>query len=323
MDDVLAQLRAAGEATRLRILTALQDTELNVGDLCRVLGQSQPRVSRHLKLLQEAGLIVRAAEGASAYFRLTDQSDSRRLLDVVFERIDASAPQVVADRAAIDQIRAERADAARRYFDDIAAEWDRIRPMHVADEDVEAALLAQVADRHLDCVVDIGTGTGRMLELFAPHTERGIGIDTSAAMLRNARAHLDGPEFAHLSVRSGDATALDLEAGTVDLVVLHHVLHFVEEPADVLREAGRVLRPDGMILVVDFARHELESLRREFAHRHLGFDHDQLDAWCAAAGLAVEHVEEFVPGESPALGVRLWRATPTPLTHATTSGSTA
>ena len=323
MDDLLAELRAAGEPTRLRILLALRETELNVGELCGVLDQSQPRVSRHLKLLLEAGLVTRATEGTSAYFRLTDDPPTRALIDALFARADADPSAIAADRAAIDQIRARREDAARHYFDEIAADWDRIRPMHVADEDVEAALLSEIADRDVQLLVDIGTGTGRMLELLAPQVDRAIGIDTSISMLRGARAHLDGPGFEHCTVRLGDATALDLPAATADLVVLHHVLHFVEDPEAVLREAARITSADGEILIVDFARHQVEALRSDFAHRHLGFDDEHMLDLAHGAGLSVRAADVFTPThtDGPALPVHLWRATPLATNQPTPIGS--
>ena len=311
MDDLLAALRAAGEPTRLRILLALRETELNVGELCTVLEQSQPRVSRHLKLLVEAGLVSRTTEGTSAYFRLTDDAATRRLIDAMFERVDHDADDVVADRAAIDTVRAEREAIARHYFDEIAADWDRIRPMHVADEDVEAALLTVVQGRDVDLLVDIGTGTGRILELFAPHVERAIGIDTSISMLRGARAHLDGPGFEHCTVRLSDATDLDIATASADLVVLHHMLHFVEDPQAVLREVARITGPGGIVVIVDFAQHHVEALRRDYSHRHLGFSTNHLAELGRGVGLHVESIDVFVPDTTgPSLAVHLWQATP-------------
>lgn len=311
MDDLLAALRAAGEPTRLRILLALRETELNVGEVCAVLDQSQPRVSRHLKLLVEAELVTRTTEGTSAYFRLTDDAPTRRLLDAMFERVDLSSADLADDRAAIDEVRAGREEIARRYFDEIAADWDRIRPMHVADEDVEHALLAQIHDRDIQLLVDIGTGTGRILELFAPHVERAIGIDTSISMLRGARAHLDGPGFEHCTVRLSDATDLDLATASADLVVVHHMLHFVEDPSTVLQEAARITSPSGAILIVDFAQHQVEELRRDYSHRHLGFSTEQLTELGNTVGLDVDSVDVFIPDTvGPSLAVHLWRATP-------------
>lgn len=322
MDDLLAALRAAGEPTRLRILLALRTTELNVGEVCQVLDQSQPRISRHLKLLLEAGLVTRATEGTSAYFRLTDDQPTQGLLDAMFARVDDTTPQVIADRAAIDAVRVERERAARAYFDGVAAEWDRIRPMHVADEDVEAALLNQVDGRSVRLLVDIGTGTGRILELLAPHVDRALGIDTSVSMLRGARAHLDGPGFEHCSVRFSDATQLDIPDRTADLIVLHHVLHFVEDPIAVLDEVARITAADGEVLIVDFAQHDVEALRRDYSHRHLGFSDQQMTEFGFATDLTIETVDLFVPDASgPALPVYLWRATPISAQQPTPIGS--
>lgn len=311
MEDLLTALRAAGETTRLRALVALRSTELTVGDLCRVLEQSQPRVSRHCKLLLDAGLVQRAAESTSAFYRLTEDPVWRPLIDELLARVDLADPQVIADDGRVADVRAERAAAALDYFEEVAAEWDAIRPLHVADEDIEQAMLAALDGRRPGRLLDIGTGTGRMLELLGPHVDEAIGIDTSAAMLRAARAHLDRSEFGHCSVRLADALELDLPASTVDLVVLHHVLHFLEDPAAAIAEVARVLAPGGLVLIVDFARHEVESLRTRFAHRHLGFSTEQMTDLCVASGLHVDRVELFRPADAqPALGVHLWQATP-------------
>ena len=309
MDEILTTLRAAGESTRLRILVTLRATELSVGELCRVLGQSQPRVSRHLRLLHDAGLVDRSNEGTSAYFRRPDSARARELLDLVLARVDLDDPQVVADDAVVAEIRAERTAAAASYFERAAADWDDIRPLHVADADVETALLQALGDRRPHTMVDIGTGTGRMLELFAPRVDRAIGVDLSQSMLRAARGHLDQADLRHCTVRRGDATDLDLLTASADLVVLHHVLHFLEDPGTAIREAARVLEPGGLLLVVDFGRHGVEDLRRTHAHRHLGFDRHDVEDLTARAGLVVEAVDDFLPGSNAAIATHLWRAT--------------
>lgn len=312
--DVVTALRAAGEPTRLRVLVALRQTQLNVGELCDILDQSQPRVSRHLKLLVDAGLISRSAEGTNAYFALADRGDVAGLLAAILDRVDATSSPIAEDLAALDRIRVERARSARDYFERIAAEWEQIRPLHVADEEVEAAMLAEIDGRAVRRLVDIGTGTGRILELFGPRVEQAVGIDTSAAMLRGARAHLDEPGLEHVSVRLSDAAELELPDGHADLVVLHHVLHFVEDPGAVLAEAARITAAEGVVLIVDFGPHAVESLRRDFAHRHLGFG-DELQQFCDEAGLAIDHTIEFSASTSPTLPVRLWRASPVPVPH--------
>lgn len=308
MDEILTALRAAGESTRLRILVALRGTELSVGELCRVLDQSQPRVSRHLRILHDARLVDRSNEGTSAYFRRPDSTYSRELLDLVLTRVDLDDPQITADDAEVAAIRAERAASSAAYFERIASDWDEIRPLHVADAEVEAALLAALGDRRPHTMLDIGTGTGRMLELFAPHVDRAMGVDLSQAMLRAARGHLDHAAARHCVVRRGDALDLDLMTGSTDLVVLHHVLHFLEEPETAIREAARVLEPGGLLLIVDFGRHDVETLRNSHAHRHLGFDSRQIEAMTTRAGLEVDAVDDFLPTPSTAIATHLWRA---------------
>lgn len=309
MDDVLTALRAAGESTRLRILVALRDAELTVSELCRLLDQSQPRVSRHLRILHEAGLVSRSAEATSAYFRLSERPQLRDLVDHVLELVDVDDELVTADAHALAAIRADRTAAADAYFEAVAAQWDRIRPLHVADEEIERVLVDHLDRVPTRCLVDIGTGTGRMLELFAPRISRGIGVDTSAAMLRAARSRLDHPALSHCEVRWGDAYDLDLPTGSADVVVLHHVLHFLEDPGAALVEATRVLSPGGTLLIADFAPHELESLRTDFAHRHLGFSDTQLRHHLRRTGvdLAETTVLGATTGATP-LDVCVWRA---------------
>ena len=283
--DVVTALKAAAEPTRLRILMLLDEGELNVKDLTEILRQSQPRVSRHLKLLTEAGLIDRAREGSWVYFHIADGERGGRLARQILETVDRQDAAVARDRDRADVLKKAREAAAQTYFDAHAADWDRMRALHVAEVSVEATLRELLGEKNLDLFVDLGTGTGRMLELFADRYRHGLGFDVNHAMLAYARSKLAaaGNDKAH--VRHGDLYALPLGDGEADAVVMHQVLHFLSDPARAVAEAGRVLKPGGRLLIADFAPHELEFLRESHAHERLGFGAAQMEEWMGQAGL--------------------------------------
>ena len=300
-------LKAAGEATRLRILALLAEAELTVSDLTEILRQSQPRLSRHLRLLAEARLVERFREGAWAFYRLGEQGgiDIARTL---IARLDPEDPVIARDRERLAAVRSTRAAAAQNYFRKHAAEWDRIRKLHAADSAVEGAIKTALADKPIRALLDLGTGTGRMLELFANDIQRGLGLDLSLDMLALARNRLDRAGLKHCSVRHADIYDLALPRDSFDVVIIHQVLHFLDDSARAIREAARVLRPGGRILVVDFAPHDLEFLREEHAHLRLGFTPETVTQWLEAAGLDVLRQETFAPGPEGKIAVSLWLA---------------
>jgi ArsR family transcriptional regulator len=304
---MIASLKAAGEATRLRILALLGQAELSVKDLTAILGQSQPRISRHLKLLADAGLIDRYPEGAWVFYRLVDDGAAARLVRDLLALVDPVDAGLARDRERLAAVKREHADAAHGYFAANAGEWDTIRALHVAEDRVEAAILKGLGERHFTSLLDLGTGTGRMLELLAPLYDRAVGIDASPSMLSVARANLDAAGVGNAQVRLGDIYNLPLPRDAFDVVTIHQVLHFLDDPERALGEAARVLRPGGRMLIVDFAPHALEFLREEHAHRRLGFAADQVRQWIEARGLALERVVDL-PGPRNKLNVTMWLA---------------
>jgi len=309
--QLLSGLKAAGESTRLRLLVLLSSGELNVKDLTRFLGQSQPRISRHLKLLTEAGLIERYREGSWVFFRLASSGGSGELVRAIVRSLDPDDSVLELDRARAQAVMQERAATAQDYFKEHAGEWDAIRSLHVAEDEVEQAIIEALGPGPFSTLVDLGTGTGRILELFAGRARRAIGVDINRDMLAYARAKLEAANLDHCQVRHGDLFSLSFADGEADAVVLHQVLHYLEDPAGALREAARILWPGGRLLVVDFAPHDLEFLRETHAHRRLGLEPDQVVDWIASSGLKLGLHRDLNPGGDTGAGkltVSLWLA---------------
>ncbi len=308
LGDLLSGLRAAGEDTRMRLLALLAEGELTVSDITDILGQSQPRISRHLKLMAEAGLIERHREGAWAFFRLAEHGAGAALAHWLTERLDPADPLLAADKGRLAAVRAVRAETAQTYFDRHAADWDRIRSLHAPDETVEAAIRQAIGTEPAGSVLDLGTGTGRMLALIAPQARRLTGVDANHAMLAVARANLEAAGLRRVELRQGDIHAPPVERDAFDLVVIHQVLHYLDDPARALREAAALLAPGGRLLIVDFAPHGLEFLRESHAHRRLGFAHEQMRTWLSEAGLDCTREIDLDPpkGGAEKLTVSLW-----------------
>jgi ArsR family transcriptional regulator len=310
VDTLINALKGAGESTRMRVLALLAESELTVKDLTAILAQSQPRISRHLKLLTEAGLVDRYPEGAWVFYRLGDDRPAGRLARYLCRMADAGDAVLSRDRERLAQVKRDQAEQAERYFSTNAPDWDTIRALHVAEDDVETAMLDAVGVRPFEALLDLGTGTGRMLELFAPLCRRAVGVDASPAMLAIARANLDRACVGHAQVRLGDIYNVPLPRDAFDLVTIHQVLHYLDEPERAIAEAARVLAPGGRLLIVDFAPHALEFLRERHAHRRLGFGHEPMAQWVGAADLDLERVLDLPAGDDAVgkLTVTLWLA---------------
>ncbi|MFZ5670954.1 MAG: ArsR/SmtB family transcription factor [Pseudomonadota bacterium] len=306
--EAVETLRAAGEPTRLRILALLAREELSVLELCTVLDQSQPRVSRHLKLLSEAGLVERFPDGAWVFYRLAAHGARRALADEVLALVDPDDAALRRDAERFRRVEAERSAEAAAYFARNAARWDEIRSLYVAEAQVEDAIGEVVGADPVGLLVDLGAGTGRMLTLLGGRARRSVGLDLSQQMLNIARVNVGEAGLAACELRHGDIFATGLPAGCADLVTVHQVLHYLGDPAAAVAEAARLVAPGGRLLIVDFAPHALEQLREQHQHRRLGFSDEEIGRWLAAGGLGVESARALPPAGGRGLTVRIWTA---------------
>lgn len=304
MDALLAALRAAAEPTRLRLLALAARGAFCVTELTEILGQSQPRLSRHLKLLCDSGLLERQREGANVWFALPTGPDGALARELV-AHLPPDDAILEADRRQAARVLAERARAANERFRRQGADWDEMRALDLPAQAVEAALLSLVPERAAARLLDIGTGTGRVLELLAPRVAQGLGVDASKTMLALARARLARAGLTHCAVRLADMYRLPLADASFDIAVLQMVLHYAEDPAGVLAEASRVLRPNGRLIVIDLARHGRDDIAAKLAHRWPGFADATMQDLLGEADLT--------PGEpltvAGPLAIRVWPAT--------------
>ena len=304
-DQTVEALRAAGEPTRLRVLSLLAAEELSVMELSRILDQSQPRVSRHLKLMADAGLVERFPDGARVFYRLSHDLPARTLIDTVLDLLDDEAG--AADHRRLEDVRGERAADAAAYFEQVAPQWDRIRSLYVSESAVEAAIERAAGPGPFQRVVDLGTGSGRMLTLIGKRAKMAVGLDLSQNMLNIARANVTRAGLDKVELRHGDIFATRLPAASADLVLVHQVLHYLADPAAAVAEAARLVMPGGRLLIIDFAPHELERLREEHQHRRLGFADDEIRRWLTDAGLTPSAVVALPP-DREGLTVSIWTA---------------
>lgn len=304
-DTLLLGLRAAAEATRLRILGLCAHAELTVSELVEILGQSQPRVSRHLRLLVEAGLLDRHQEGNWACYRLSPGAGNGELGRLIVDLMPADDPGHARDLERLQGVKEAWAVKSAAYFRQHASDWSRMQALHVDEAEVDAALMEILGKAPVGDLLDIGTGTGHVLELVGDRAETGIGVDRSIDMLKFARANIWRAGLRNCQVRLADMLRLPFPAACFDTVTLRMVLHYAESPASAIVEAARVLRPGGRLIVIDFAAHDRAELREAHAHRWLGFDDAQIAQYLEAPGLAADPALCL---EGGALTVRIWSA---------------
>ncbi|CDZ59704.1 Transcriptional regulator, ArsR family [Neorhizobium galegae bv. orientalis] len=308
LDTLVDVLKTAGEPTRFRLLALLAAGDLTVTDLTEILGQSQPRISRHLKLLAEEALIDRYQEGAWAYFRLRQEGKAATLIRTLLAAASEEDPVLLRDSERLTMVKRQHAERAQAYFSRNASEWDELRRLHVSDAAVEGALLKLIGPASVDALLDLGTGTGWILQLLSNIYRRAVGIDASRDMLSVARSNLDRAGIVKASVRHGDILNLPLEGQDFDLITVHQVLHFLDQPELAIAEAARVLRPGGRLLIVDLAPHTLEYLRNDHAHVRLGFSHQVMAEWLEKVGLEVEQALDLGSGKEGGLTATVWLA---------------
>jgi ubiquinone/menaquinone biosynthesis C-methylase UbiE len=305
MLDLVNALKTAGEPTRLRILAICLQGELTVSELVRILGQSQPRISRHLKLLTEAGLLERFREGNWVFHRLAQDGRGADLIASLTPLLPLDDEHLTRDRQRLAEVKRDRDEAAGAYFERNATEWSDIRSLHVDETEVERTISGLLAEEDISNLIDIGTGTARMLELLGPRIERGQGIDLSREMLSVARSNLNRAALGHCQVRQGDIYQLPFAAASFNAATIHQVLHFIDDQALAITEAARVLKPGGKLLIVDFAPHDHETLRTDHKHRRLGFGEEEVSGWFVLAGLEQTKVTHLPGGP---LTVSIWLA---------------
>jgi ArsR family transcriptional regulator len=309
LSDAVEVLRAAGEPSRLRIVALLAREELAVMELCQIMDQSQPRVSRHLRLLTACGLVERFPDGGWVFYRLAAEPERRAILDRILSLVDEHDAGLARDRDRLTAVRAERSARAEAYFQRNAPLWDQLRSLYVSDADVEAAILAAAPqEAPFGTLIDLGTGQGRMLTLLAPRARTALGLDLSQEMLNVARLRVAEAGLSHCELRHGDIFATGLPDGAADLVVVHQVLHYLGDPAAAIAEAGRLVAPGGRLLIVDFAPHKLEYLREAHQHRRLGFQDDEMSRWVTGAGLKRPKVTTLPAASAEGLTVKIWAA---------------
>ena len=303
MNNLLQGMRAVAEPTRLRVLALCAHAELTVTELTQILGQSQPRVSRHLKLLVEAGLLDRFREGTWAFYRMSETQACATLGRTIVDLIPEDDLTITRDLERLEAVQTARAQQAAEYFRDNAARWDQIRSLHIDDAEIESAMLTLLKPDSVGALLDIGTGTGRMLIVYGTQATRAVGIDLSREMLSVARVNLDSAGLRNCQVRLGDMYQLPVASESFDSVTIHQVLHYADAPAEVIAEAARALRPGGRLIVADFMPHHEEALREEHAHRRLGFSDAEISGWLRRAQLIPE---EAVYLQGDPLTVGLW-----------------
>lgn len=309
MDAIATYLKTLGHPDRLRILALLSQGELTVSELVQILDLSQPRVTQYIKSLEHVGIVERMREGSWVFSRLKrGQEAHSAILAATLAALSSENEQVTADRESLNKVRADRSRQAEAFFASVANDHDQLGHEYLPQTDIETALLDLVQGQNFQRMVDLGTGTGRMLKLFAPHIKSGVGVDDSVEMLRVARHTLSDDDYMHISVQQADLQDAPLKDGAADLVTLHQVLHFLEEPARAVKEAARLLGAGGRILITDFATHEFENYRENYSHRRLGFSDQDMQQFLSETGFKLRNTQTIPASDPSTPDVKIWYA---------------
>ncbi len=308
MEEIATALKVMGHPDRLRILAILSYGEFTVSELVHILGLSQPRITQYIKSLEEAGIIERLKEGSWVFSRINRNNAAiSALVATTLGSLKVDDPALLSDRRKLEEVREHRAKSADAFFADVANDRGQLGDEYLPQADIEAVIKRLAGNNAFDFMVDLGTGTGRILNLFSDQVKRGTGFDNSADMLKVARYNLSGDSHAHLSLRQGDLRSTPLASASADLVTLHQVLHFLDDPEDAIREAARIMMPEGKLLIIDYIKHDLEVFREKYAHRRLGFSDENLLLWVKTAGLKLR-AQEVVRTEEGKPDVCIWLA---------------
>ncbi len=304
--EILEHINLLSEPTRARLCCVLERQELTVSELCTVMQLPQSSVSRQLKLLVDSGWLVRRQDGTRAFYSM-DRSRSGsaewRMWLLVREAIRASESWQQ-DEPRLEAVLAERRQRSQEFFSSQAGEWDRLRREMFGSRFDTLGLLGLIDPAWT--VGDLGCGTGELSRALAPFVHRVIGVDRSAAMRKAARSALSG--FGNVELRAGDLERLPIDDAELDAAALVLVLHHVPEPGQVLREALRVLRPGGVLLIADMMPHDHEEYRQQMGHVWLGFSEQSIQTQLEAAGF-VRGRYLAQPADPQAKGPRLFVAT--------------
>jgi len=306
MDHITTALKVMGHTERLRILALLSYGELTVSELVQILGFSQPRITQYIKSLEDADIVGRVKEGSWVFSRLNrSNNDIFKLVSMVLDKLPSDDAVLIADRRRLEDVRASRATVADDFFAQVAQDKGQLGDEYLPRENIEKLVKEMLGNERFEFMVDLGTGTGRMLELLAGQIERGAGVGNNADMLKVARHKLSMNDFGHVTLRLGELTATPFSSGVADLVTIHQVLHYLDDPSDAMREAVRILRPEGLALVVDFAAHNYDEFREKYAHRRLGFQDADISEWADGNALSLINSKEISTADGKP-NVKLW-----------------
>ena len=309
MESIASILKAFGHQDRLRIIALLAHGELTISELVQILKLSQPRVTQYIKALEAVGVLERIREGSWVFSRINRQDPVMfALLESVLKAIPKDDPIQQMDKKRLEAVRQSRAKAANMFFAQVAQDKNQLGHEYLPQRDIETALLNLAQDKRYDYMIDMGTGTGRMLELFAPFIARGTGIDISPDMLAVARHKLAAKALSHISVQQGDLYNVALPAASADLVTLHQVLHYLDDPMQAIITASRLLNPKGRVVIIDFSAHQFEDYREKYAHRRLGFSDLDMSNLLSSAKMTLNQSVNIPSHNSQAPDVKIWIA---------------